>query len=80
MVFSYLKFVFFVNNKLGHFKQLTSAIEIIKMVCNEKIDEANKKFVKTQSNQNKSDSKTANIRLKFINYLLTINQIILDNL
>lgn len=80
MVFSYLKFVFFVNNKLGHSKQLTSAIKIIKMVCNKKIDEANKKFVKTQSNQNKNDNKTANIRLKFVNDLLTINQVILGNL
>ena len=53
---------------------------MIKKVCNKKMDEAMKKVVKTQSNQNKSNSRTANICFKFVNYLLTIDCVHLGNL
>ncbi len=35
---------------------------------------------KTQSNQNDNNNKTASTRLKFVNFLSIIDQIILNNL
>ena len=43
-------------------------MEIIKKVCNKKIDEINRKVFEIQSNQSDSNSKTASIHLKFISF------------
>ena len=71
---------FTIKNRLGHFDQLVIAIEIIQTVCNGKTNETDEKIVKAQRNQSNGNSNTNNKHLKFVNFLLTIDRIILINL
>ena len=41
---------FVINNRLGHFDQLTITMEIIQTVYNGKIDEIDKKIIEVQRN------------------------------
>ena len=46
---------------------------MIKKICNTKIDEANKKVIKTQSNKSNGNSRIASTCFKFDNFQSIIN-------
>ena len=71
---------FAIYNRLNHSDQLTITMKIIQTVCNGKTDETDKKIVEARKNQGDGNSNTNNKCLKFVNFLSTIDQIILINL
>ena len=71
---------FAINNRLGHSDQLTIAMGIIQIVFDGKTDETDEKIVEAQRNQGNGNSNTNNKCLKFVRFLLIIDQIILINL
>ena len=55
---------FSINNRSNHFDQLTTAVEIIKKVCNQEIDEIDEKVVNTLGGWNKIEKKVGEAKRK----------------